>query len=112
MVSYIQWYHQEFDDNSKYFIHYFTFCLHTLLLGTSTLLRTGASTGNPYSFVIKVSIDDSSLKSFTKILRLITLNVFLACKILFLLLWKRVGTIISVFRDLLNKLGLSCDKLL
>jgi len=36
MVSYIQWYHQEFDIN-----------------GTSTLLRTGASMGNPYSYVIK-----------------------------------------------------------
>lgn len=34
MVSYIQWYHQPFNDTPK-------------------LLRTGASSGNPYSYVIK-----------------------------------------------------------
>merc|ERR1719411_529025 len=40
MVSYIQWYHQPFND-------------------TPRLLRTGATTGNPYSYVIK----DVSLES-------------------------------------------------
>ena len=38
MVSYIQWYHQPFNDTPK-------------------LLRTGASSGNPYSYVIKVRRD-------------------------------------------------------
>ena len=38
MVSYIQWYHQPFNDTPK-------------------LLRTGATTGNPYSYVIKVRRD-------------------------------------------------------
>jgi len=47
MVSYIQWYHQEFDDNS-----------------TSTLLRTGADMGNPYSYTIKaVSYSDEGFYS-------------------------------------------------
>jgi len=47
MVSYIQWYHQEFDDNS-----------------TSTLLRTGADMGDPYSFIIKdVSYSDEGFYS-------------------------------------------------
>jgi len=47
LVSYIQWYHQEFDVN-----------------GTSQLLRTGASTGNPYHYVIKdVSFEDEGFYS-------------------------------------------------
>lgn len=47
MVSYIQWYHQEFDTNV-----------------TSTLLRTGASMGNPYSYIIKdVSYEDEGFYS-------------------------------------------------
>jgi len=47
MVSYIQWYHHEFDFN-----------------GTSTLLRTGSSMGNPYSYAITaVSVKDEGFYS-------------------------------------------------
>jgi len=45
MVSYIQWYHEPFNGSAK-------------------LLRTGASMGNPYSYVIKdVSLDSEGFYS-------------------------------------------------
>ena len=54
MVSYIQWYHQEFDTNGN--IKNQTNSSDNLNAETSTLLRTGASMGNPYSYSIKVII--------------------------------------------------------
>jgi len=47
MVSYIQWYHQEFDNN-----------------GSARLLRTAATMGNPFSYIIKdISYPDEGFYS-------------------------------------------------
>lgn len=52
MVSYIQWYHEPFNGNKMHLVSFkipeFSF------QGTLKLLRTGASSGDPYSYFIKV----------------------------------------------------------
>ena len=52
MVSYIQWYHEPFNGNQMHFVSLkpskYSF------QGTLKLLRTGASSGDPYSYFIKV----------------------------------------------------------
>ena len=52
MVSYIQWYHEPFNGNQ---VHPVSFKIPKLSIqGTLKLLRTGASSGDPYSYFIKV----------------------------------------------------------
>ena len=65
MVSYIQWYHQEFDSNGEYTKSYFSECvfIYPTFSDTSRLLRTGASMGNPYLYVIKVRVMKADILS-------------------------------------------------
>ena len=56
MVSYIQWYHQEFDSNGGYLIFLENVSFTEHFSDTSRLLKTGASMGNPYLYTIKVKM--------------------------------------------------------
>ena len=52
MVSYIQWYHEPFNGNQMHVVSFKN--SKNSFQGTLKLLRTGASSGDPYSYFIKV----------------------------------------------------------